>query len=612
METMMPDQYSDNAMKKKIGQLEQKVHTLSTQNQFFELLINNLPGLFYLFDNNFKVHKWNKNVEAVTGFSTEEVQTRHLFELFTGNDLIQIKKSIDETFIKGAADTEAILKTKDGRRIPYYFTGASTRLEDKQFLIGMGIDISKRKQAENALRESEALYRILAERMTEGVVLFHNFRVLFANNAFAAMLGYDDPLQLNDKNVMDMVAEGFNVYFREMYEAIQHDVCRERFFQARWLNSKKNEIWVEGKANLIKWKGKRSVLLTARDITEAKLKEISLKEETESLRRENVNLRSSIKDRFRMGEIIGKSESMQKVYEQILNAAASNSNVVIYGESGTGKELVARAVHKLSRRSAKPFVPVNSSAIPVNLLESEFFGYKKGAFTGANTDKQGYLDRADGGTLFLDEVGDLDIGLQVKFLRAIEGGGYSPVGSSIIKYSDFRIISATHKNLLNQVKKGGMREDFFYRIHIIPITLPPLRERKEDIPLLVEHFLQNFSHESEFRKLPGEVMKALMNYEYPGNVRELQNVIQRYLAVKSIDFLYENTAPAEKVPADAQSMDPEELNLQDNINSLEKNIITKALLKHGENKSRAAEELGISRKTLARKLKMFEASIPLT
>src|SRR6056297_4365617 len=140
METMMPDQYSDNAMKKKIGQLEQKVHVLSTQNQFFELLINNLPGLFYLFDSDFKVHKWNKNVEAVTGFSTDEVQTRHLFELFTGNDLIQIQKSIEETFIKGSADTEAILKTKDDRSIPYYFTGASTRLEDKQFLIGMGID----------------------------------------------------------------------------------------------------------------------------------------------------------------------------------------------------------------------------------------------------------------------------------------------------------------------------------------------------------------------------------------------------------------------------------------------------------------------------------------
>ncbi len=603
----MPGKPSKKEFEKKIAELEQEVQLLNTQNQFFELLINNLPGLFYLFDSDFKVHKWNKNVETVTGYSSEEVQIRHVFDLFTGNDLTQIQNSIEDTFLQGAAYTEAILKTKDDRRIPYYFTGASTTLDDKKFLIGMGIDISKRKQAENELRESEALYRILAERLSEGVVLFHDFRILFANNSFTAMLGYKDPSQLITKNVMEMVAEGFNVYFREMYEAIQNDVCRERFFQARWVTLKKNEIWVEGRANLIKWKEKKAVLLTARDITEAKLKEISLKEETESLRRENVNLRSSIKDRYRFGEIIGKSESMQKIYERILNAAASNANVVVYGESGTGKELVANAVHKLSRRSAKPFVAVNSSAIPVNLLESEFFGYQKGAFTGANADKSGYLDQADGGTLFLDEVGDLDAGLQAKFLRAIEGSGYSPVGSSIIKYSDFRIISATHKNLLNQIKKGEMREDFFYRIHIIPINLPPLRERKDDIPLLVEHFLRTYSHESELRELPGDVMKALMNYEYPGNVRELQNVIQRYLAVKSIDFLYENDSlPSGPSEADTKNNNPGGLNLQGNIDSLEKEMIRKALLKHGENKSRAAEALGISRKTLARKLKMFE------
>jgi PAS domain S-box-containing protein len=603
----MPAKSSGKKNDKKIAELEQKIQLLNTQNQFFELLINNLPGLFYLFDSNFKVHKWNKNVETVTGYSSEEVQTRHIFDLFTGTDLTQIQKSIENTFIEGAAATEAILKTKDDRIIPYYFTGASTTLDDQKFLIGMGIDISKRKQAENELRESEALYRILAERLTEGVILFHDFRILFANNAFAAMLGYEDPSQLIKKNVMAMVAEGFNVYFREMYEAIQNDVCRERFFQARWVTLKNKEIWVEGRANLIKWKEKKAVLLAARDITEAKLKEISLKEETESLRRENINLRSSIKDRYRLGEIIGKSESMQKIYERILNAAASNANVVVYGESGTGKELVARAVHKLSRRSAKPFVPVNSSAIPVNLLESEFFGYCKGAFTGASSDKPGYLDRADGGTLFLDEVGDLDTGLQVKFLRAIEDGGYSPVGCNVTKHSDCRIISATHRNLLNQIKNGEMREDFFYRIHIIPINLPPLRERKEDIPLLVEHFLRIYSHESELRQLPGKVMKALMNYEYPGNVRELQNVIQRYLAVKSIDFLYENNSiPTSPEIVAIKKVEADGMNLQDSIDSLEKELISKALLKHGKNKSRAAEDLGISRKTLSRKLKMFE------
>ena len=267
---------------------------------------------------------------------------------------------------------------------------------------------------------------------------------------------------------------------------------------------------------------------------------------------------------------------------------------------------MARAVHKLSRRAAKPFVPVNSSAIPVNLLESEFFGYQKGAFTGATADKHGYLDRADGGTLFLDEVGDLDVGLQAKFLRAIEGGGYSPVGGTVIKHSDFRIISATHKNLLSQIKNGEMREDFFYRIHFIPITLPPLRDRKEDIPLLVEHFLRVYSQASELRQLPGDVMNALMNYDYPGNVRELQNVIQRYLAVKTVDFLYEGQySPVAPSPETLKTADARGVKLQDNISSLEKDMILNALRTHGHNKSRAAEALGISRKTLTRKLKMF-------
>lgn len=601
---IMTEKPSPEKLEAKIAELEEMVLKYSRQNQFFDLLISSLPGLFYLFDNDFFIHKWNKNVETVTGFTAEEVRSRHLFDLFTGEDLTNIQNAIEETFLKGEAGVEAVLNTSSGQRIPYFFSGASTTIENKHFLLGVGIDISKRKKAENALKESEALYRIFAERMTEGVILFHNFKILFANKAFTSMIGYKNPSDLIRKNVMEMVAEGFEIYFREMYEAIQNNICKERFFQARWLTIEKKEIWVEGRANLIKWKGEAAVLLTARDITDTKQKELSLQEETENLRRENVTLRSSIKDRYRLGEIIGKSKSMQVVYERILNAAASNANVVIYGESGTGKELVARAVHKMSRRSAKPFVAVNSSAIPENLLESEFFGYKKGGFTGAHADHQGYLDRADGGTLFLDEVGDIHPGLQAKLLRALEGGGYSPIGSSVVKHADFRILSATHKNLLNQIREGHMREDFFYRIHIIPINLPPLRERKDDIPLLVEHFLKIYSHEKGLKQLSGQVMEELMRYDYPGNVRELQNIIQRYLAVKTIDFIcMDETVASGKERENHEIQKSTESSLHSNIGSMEKEMIQKALTEHRNNKSRAAEALGISRKTLSRKMK---------
>ena len=198
---------------------------------------------------------------------------------------------------------------------------------------------------------------------------------------------------------------------------------------------------------------------------------------------------------------------------------------------------VARAIHDISRRRHKEFVPVNCGAIPQHLLESEFFGHRKGAYTGANADAHGYLDRADGGTLFLDEVGELSLDMQVKLLRAIDGGNYSPLGDSRSRKSDFRLIAATNRNLKEMVKSGKMREDFFFRIDIVPIDLPPLRDRRDDIPLLIDHFLRELTGADNPPVLPGKVLEALYKYEYPGNVREMQNIVQRYLAIKRLDFL---------------------------------------------------------------------------
>ena len=590
----------------KIAALEDSIRGHERRNKFFEMLIRGVPGLFFVFDDKFKVHNWNKNVELVTGYSSREVTERSLFDLFEGEDLTLIREAIENVFKTGEGVAEAVLVTKDGKHIPYFFTGIGAEIEGVQYLLGMGLDISKRTQAENALRESEALYRIFAERMTEGVALLHGPKILFVNNAFGSMLGYTDPNHLLGQNVLNIVVKDFEMYFREMFDSLESGVSGERFFQARWLTAKGREIWVEGRGNTIRWKGHPAVLVTARDITEAKQKEISMQEEAAHLRRENVTLRSSIKDRYRFGSIIGKSAAMQTVYEMILNSSAATANVIIYGESGTGKELVARAIHDLSSRSSRPFIPVNCAAIPENLMESEFFGHKKGAFTGAHSDKLGYLDEADGGTLFLDEVGELGMNMQAKLLRAIEGGGYSPVGSSFTKKSDFRIIAATNRNLLDMSKKGLLREDFFYRIHIIPIDLPPLRSRKDDVPLLVEHFLRLYSPDRKVPAISGQVLEALMNYDWPGNVRELQNVLQRYLTVKRIDFL---TPASRDIPkrgsdvSDGPRIAARTPNLQENMDGLEKALIKEALEKYRWNKSRVAEELLISRKTLARKMK---------
>jgi PAS domain S-box-containing protein len=595
----------------RVAELDLAIREYQKENQFFEMLIQSLPGIFYLIDDRFNVYKWNKNVERVTGYTSEEIPTKDIFVLFEGESLRLARDAIQKAFATGHGVVEAELISREGKRIPHFFTGVTAKIGGVSYLIGMGTDISERKRAEDALRESEALYRIFAERMTEGVVLCQNSRIVFVNNTFVSMFEYPGPEELLGRDVMTLVSQGFEIYFREMVEGIEKGVDQERSFQARSVAKNGREIWVEGRGNLIQWKGLPTVLLMARDITEAKQRELSMQEEAEHLRRENVSLRSSMKDRYRFGNILGKSPAMQEVYSLILDAAATSANVVIYGESGTGKELVARAIHDMSSQSQKAFVTVNCAAIPENLLESEFFGHKKGAFTGAYADKRGYLDLANGGTLFLDEVGELSASLQAKLLRALEGGGYSPVGSHLTMTSDFRIIAATNRDLMDLVRRGAMREDFFYRIHIIPMHLPPLRSRKDDIPLLVEHFLATYSGDRPPPPIPGRLLEALLQYDWPGNVRELRNAIQRYVAVRRLDIPVAPAAPAASPTAAGPALDgapqarAQKSALKRSIETLERASLKEALDRHGGNKSRAAESLGISRKTLFRKLKRY-------
>jgi transcriptional regulator with PAS, ATPase and Fis domain len=311
--------------------------------------------------------------------------------------------------------------------------------------------------------------------------------------------------------------------------------------------------------------------------------------------------------RTRLGRIIGRSAAMQPVYDLIEKAAAADVNVIIYGESGTGKELVAHAIHDLSDRKTGSFVPVNCGAIPETLMESEFFGHRKGAFTGAVIDKHGFLDLAKGGTLFLDELGEIGHGIQVKLLRAIDGGGYMPIGGLQLRLPDVRIIAATNRDVAAQLRSGAIREDFFYRIHVIPIYLPPLRARREDIPPLIDHFVEKFGKGKRPQQLSPQVVEALTAHDWPGNVRELQNTVYRYLTLNTLDFAGVALPPAaETQTCRAPSMKTTDGGLDARVQQFEKELILQTLERHRWQREVTAEALGIHRKTLFTKMKKYE------
>lgn len=324
------------------------------------------------------------------------------------------------------------------------------------------------------------------------------------------------------------------------------------------------------------------------------------------LKNENRRLKELVSDHLEFGNMIGKSTAMQNLYNQARQAASSNATIMINGETGTGKEMLAKAIHYNSNRKDKPFLTINCAAIPANLLESQLFGHKKGTFTGAISDRTGMIELADEGTFFLDEIGDLSLELQPKLLRVLQEREIQPLGTSDIKKVDIRFIVATHKDLLELVKNGDFREDLYYRLNIIPLTIPPLRMRNEDTISLFTHFLKE-SCESEGRSRPNinsEVIKLLENYSWPGNVREVQNLAQRLAVLVPTDEIGASHLPdniTSKVVKDSSTfleIPNEGIDMEEWIDKL----ILEALKKNEWNQSKTAKFLNISRNTLVYRL----------
>ena len=491
-------------------------------------------------------------------------------------------------------ESEVVARTRDLQQRTNELEQSNQRLRD---------EMAERQRIESALRHSQAqLTEMIAAFEGDMYAVDGHYRLRFMNPGLMARIDAEGMTGICHHVIYQLdnpcpwcplpqVIQG---------QSVRRELCRPG--DGRWQYGFFSPL-LAGENRI---EGCQAIVM---DIHDRKLAEEQLRGEADRLQAHNARLRGSLQGAVRFGNIIGQSTPMRTVYASILKAAESSANVIVYGESGTGKELVAKTIHDLSERGDRAFVPVNCGAIPDNLFESEFFGYCKGAFTGAEQDHEGVLAAADGGTLFLDEIGEVPLGMQVKLLRAIDGGGYSALGSRQIMRPDIRIVAATNRDLQQLVAAGRFRRDFYYRIHVVPISLPPLRQRPEDIPLLIHHFLQLFNRHGQRQSIPDHIMRAMQRYHWPGNVRELQNAVQQYMALQDVDVIAK--LPPEAAPLQAEHVAMEDVmaaqpRLSDAVNTFEKRYIRHLLAAHQWHRTKVAGLLGIDRRTLFRKIQLHD------
>jgi two-component system, NtrC family, response regulator AtoC len=326
--------------------------------------------------------------------------------------------------------------------------------------------------------------------------------------------------------------------------------------------------------------------------------------ELRTLRDENRELRAELSQRYEFDNIVGRSEAMREIFGTITRVAPTRATVLLCGESGVGKDMIARAIHHHSPRADRPFVKINCTALPENLMESELFGYEKGAFTGANTSKPGKFEQADTGTVFLDEIGDVPASVQVKLLRILQEREFERLGSNKVKHIDVRVLAATNVDLRAALEQGTFREDLYYRLNVLPINIPPLRERKEDIPYLAGYFVKKLGKDlgSPVQSISDAAMERLIGYHWPGNVRELENVMERSMVLANGAVLEAGDVKLDTAPAARFTVADNFLPEGTTLDQYEQSIIREALKRANGNKSQAARMLGLTRNALRYRL----------
>lgn len=507
---------------------------------------------------------------------------------------------------------------RDGRVVDYLLNSAPMYKGDR--IVGLRtclFDITDRKRTEEKLKESEELFRSIYSRSPIGIALFDSAgRITDTNEAFGEMFSLcgnqrnlqEGPLLFDlvplDERSRARLDSGEGIEYESACDpaalASAGKTCEEEQ-QTRYLDWHITPLGGQG--------GPPSVLLVqVQDITERKQAEQerlrAAREEAEKANLLVESLRKEMTHSFTFSDMVSRSPHMRRIFDLLPEMAQAASTVLISGESGTGKELVAHSLHQLGPRASKPFVAINCSALPDSLLESELFGYKAGAFTDARRDKPGKFALADGGTIFLDEIGDISPAMQVKLLRVLQERTYEPLGAVRSEKVDVRVIAATNKNLSQMVKTGEFREDLYYRINVLQVKLPPLRDRRCDIPLLCDHFVDvyNTRYNKDVKSVSQEALDSLLAYDFPGNIRELENMIEHAFVFCKTDSIQPQHLPPEFRPT-ADGSPADALSNVKNLEDLERIYIRSILEETGGNKIAAARRLGVHKATLFRKLR---------